>query len=259
MPYLRRLLTTLSLSTLLVTTAANATQLVNVGLTSIQPPFVVNPETKQGLVYDFLEFLNKKQDKYHFSARLVPVKRLLSTDKYSTPDMIAFNNVEWGWVKRGGIGSLTLTDGRDLFFSLTDNIHPENKGTLAAVTGFHYAFADYQSKNLPKLDYVRLVKNEQAVIRLVEHGRTEKGIISESLLNWISVSEPERYQKFKIDPKEDHSYNRQFITLPSSPIDVEEFNQLLLKCKGPQMDELFALYGLQPPPLKIYKLFSDGS
>lgn len=252
MQYLRQLIMALGLSSLFITIEGHAKQLVNVGLTSIQPPFVINPETEHGLAYDFVEFLNRKQDKYHFSARLVPVKRLLVTDKYSTPDMIAFNNVGWGWTKRGGIGSLTLTEGRDLFFSLTENEHHENKGTLAAVTGFHYAFANYSSKNLPKMDNVRLVKNELAVLRLVEHGRTERGITSESLLNWISVSEPERYKQFKIDPEEDHSYNRQFIILPSSPLTIDEFNDLLLTLKGPQMNKLFTSYGLKPPPLKPY-------
>lgn len=252
MPHLKQLVIALGLCVFCIAPMGYTSQLINVGLTSVQPPFVINPDTEQGLVYDFIDFLNRKQDKYHFSARLIPVKRFLATDKYTPADLIAFSNVSWGWTKRGGIGSLTLTEGRDLFFSLTKNEHPENKGTLAAVTGFHYAFANYSSKNLPKMDNVRLVKNELAVLRLVEHGRTEKGITSESLLNWISVSEPERYKQFKIDPKEDHRYNRQFITLPSSPISINELNQLLLECKGPQMNKLFARYGLQPPPLKPY-------
>ncbi|WP_157834537.1 ABC transporter substrate-binding protein [Oceanospirillum beijerinckii] len=229
-----------------------ASQHINVGLTSVQPPFVINPDTEQGLVYDFVGFLNKKQDKYHFSARLIPVKRLLATDKYMPPDLIAFSNIGWGWTKRGGLGSLTLTEGRDLFFSLTESTNPENKGSLAAVRGFHYAFASFSSKNLAKIAHVRLVTDELAVLRLVEHGRTEQGIASESLLNWIAASEPERYKQFSINPKEDHSYNRQFIVLPESPISIDEFNALLLKLKGPEMDQLFAHYGLQSPPLTPY-------
>lgn len=222
---------------------------VTIGLTSVQPPFVINTELRQGLAYTLTDFLNSKQERYRFNARMVPVKRLLSYDKDSGIHLIAFNDINWGWKERNGVGSLPLTHGSDRFFSTRTAIDDEHKGTIAAVRGFHYAFADFSESKLESLSHVRLAKDELGVIRLVEHGRTELGVVSNALLNWLKVSIPDRVEKLSIRQKPDHHYQRQMIVLPSSPISVEELNELLLKLKGEGMDQLFQSYGLEPPPL----------
>jgi len=232
---------------------------ITVGLTSIQPPFVINSEKQQGLAYAFADFLNKKQKKFIFNPRMVPVKRLLKTEKGPEINIIAFNDVDWGWKKRGGKGSLPLTYGSDLFVrhtkqmpasNLQDSSPATEKATIAAVRGFHYAFAGFKASNLEQMDNVRLTKDELAVLRLVEHGRTDTGILSKSLLDWLSKISPDRFRLLEVNPEPDHTYERQLIVLPSSPISVDELNALLLQLRGPEMNQVFSEFGLTPPPLQ---------
>ncbi|MBB1488528.1 ABC transporter substrate-binding protein [Oceanospirillum sediminis] len=232
---------------------------VTVGLTSIQPPFVINSEKQLGLAYAFTDFLNRKQKKFIFNPRMVPVKRLLKTEKGPEINIIAFNDVDWGWKKRGGEGSLPLTYGSDLFVrhkqqkptsALQESSSAANTVTIAAVRGFHYAFAGFKASNLEQMENVRLTKDELAVLRLVEHGRTDTGIISQSLLDWLSKTSPERFRLLNINPEPDHTYERQLIVLPSSPVSLDELNALLLQLRGPEMNRIFSEFGLRPPPLQ---------
>lgn len=223
---------------------------VHVGLTSVQPPLVINPADKEGLIYDVLDLLNEQQSEYHFSASLYPAKRLLANHKDANVHIVAYNSETWGWSERGGKGSVHLTDGRDLFVSLQDReMDRGHIKEIGAVRGFHYAFAGFDTVKLSRMENVSLVNDETSVLRIVEHQRVEKGILSETFLNWVSVSQPERYKRLDIDnANPDHTYHRQLVVFPYSPIKLKQVNGLLneLKANG-RLQAVYDKYGLKVP------------
>lgn len=227
---------------------------VNVGLTSVLPPFVISHEKRDGLVYDLIDAFNQMQGEYEFISRLFPSKRLRLEYENSETHLVAFADLSWGWAERGGQGTLKLTMGRDLFVSAKGNMAKEADDTIGAVLGFHYAFADFDSEKLAQMSNVSLVKDEGSVLRLVVGGRVTRGIVSETLLKWYAVSRPEIYARLDIDKDHpDHTYVRRFIVLPASPIKFERVNGLLkeLYISG-KLKNIFAKYGLQVPENKEF-------
>ncbi|MBE7637140.1 ABC transporter substrate-binding protein [Sneathiella sp. P13V-1] len=233
----------------LLSTASARTQ-VNVGLTSVQPPFVVDVEAKKGVIFDLLKALNDTQETYEFLPLLYPARRMLSDYKTLNIHVVAFNNVNWGWVQRGGIPSINLTNGRDLFVSLAKSDPNKTDITdIGAVRGFHYAFADYDADKLARMQNVSLVESEADVLKLIKFNRVKKGVISEAFLGWVSISNPQLYKILKIDrANPDHTYHRQLIRLASSPISLEEIDLLLEKMKNNgALQAVYDKYGLNVP------------
>ncbi|MBO6826291.1 MAG: hypothetical protein JJ879_08820 [Sneathiella sp.] len=227
---------------------------VNVGLTSVMPPFVINDQQKHGLVYDLVDALNDLQSDYYFSTTLYPTKRLRAIYEDSRTHMVAFVDVRWGWEERGGKGSIPLTNGKDLFVKLREEREEEDGGTLAAVRGFHYAFADYSAEKLATNPNVTLVRDEESVLQLVLRERVSKGIVSAALLSWYSVHRPESHQRLLIDhDNPDHTYTRQFVVLPHSPVNLDVMNGYFKRLYGSgELQNLFAKYGLQLPENKEF-------
>ncbi len=229
---------------------ANAKTKVNVGLTSVQPPFVVDVAAKKGVIFDLLRTLNDNQSEFEFTPILYPARRMLSDYKELNIHIVAFNNVNWGWVQRGGVPSVNLTDGRDLFVSLANpDLTKTDIKDIGAVRGFHYAFAGYDADKLSKMQNVSLVENEAGVLKLLKFNRVKKGVVSEAFLNWISISDPHLYKILKINTETpDHTYHRQLIALESSPIKVEAIDSLLKKMrKSGILQAVYDKYGLTVP------------
>ncbi|CAM3478325.1 hypothetical protein [Thalassospira profundimaris] len=238
------------ISILFLASAAIGQTVVKVGITSIQPPLVIDAVEKRGLVYDVVAALNELQSDYQFKAYHYPAKRLLVSYRDEDVHLVAYNDVKWGWLERDGVGSVDMIDGRDLFFTLRGYQPPTQRPEqIGAVRGFHYAFADFDSAKLSQMPNVSLVNNEDGVLRLVEHGRVDKGIVSETFLEWIAVSEPDVYQALEIDREHpDDTYHRQFVAFPYSPISVTEFNRLVMQLtETGDLQEIYARYGLTVP------------
>lgn len=231
---------------------ARSETVVNVALTSIQPPLVINERAQLGLIYDVIKLLNESQSDFRFETKLVPPQRVLNYYRDINVHIVAYNDVLWGWKQRGGQASLNLTNGRDLFFSLKGEGVRTALKEIGAVRGFHYAFADFDAEKLASMDNVSLVSSEENVLRLVERERVEKGIVSETFLDWTAKVRPELYERLKIDEDDpDHSYNRQFVVFDFSPIDVMRLNQLLINLyEMGDLQRVYAWYGLEVPAMR---------
>ncbi|WP_420549139.1 ABC transporter substrate-binding protein [Curvivirga sp.] len=222
---------------------------VNVALTSKQPPLVIDTREPTGLVYDVLKAMNEHQDEFHFVPRLIPAKRIFSTYQNGDIGVIAYNDLSWGWSQRGGVGSVAMTAGEDLFFSLKkEYLGTQPVKEIGAVLGFNYAFAGFDSNKTAHMDNVYLVKDEESVFRLVVNKRVQQGIVSRSFLDWMSVSNPVWYTKININPTPDHSYTRRFIVLEKSPISVDQIDSIIddLKRQG-VIQNIYANYGINFP------------
>lgn len=206
---------------------ASAQQSIHVVLTSNQAPFVIDLATRNGLAFDVLEILNENQSRFQFEESLIPVKRLVYTNIRKHYDLILFNDVNWGWTDLGAKGSAPLTNGRDIFISPESANSNPLVGSIAAVRGYHYGFANYDPEQLAKMQRVTLVNTESDIIRMVLNKRTKWGVISESYLNWFAIQSPKTAKQLKISPKEDHRYQRQFVVFEHSKISVAQINALL--------------------------------
>ncbi len=229
---------------------ASGQTVVNVALPTGQPPMVIEKSAKRGLVFDVVDALNSMQGEFRFQVDDYPAERLMVSYDEMDVHIIAYSDAKWGWGDRGARPSLNLTNGRDLFFTLGGyERDPSVTEEIAAVRGFHYAFANYDSDLLSQMPNVTLVSDEESVLRLVENKRVDKGIVSEAFLQWIALSKPEVYARLKIDfDRPDHSYNRQILVLPNSPVSVDQINDLIWKMiASGRLQSLYARYGLHVP------------
>ncbi len=228
---------------------AYSEQTIFVALTSVQPPFIIDEKKEHGLTFDLLNAINELQDDYRFVGKFYPIKQLFANYEKHNVHLVALGDLKWGWSELNAVGSLSLTNGKDVFFSLKSNATDEKNKGIAAVRGFHYAFANFDPVELSQLPNISLVNDEPTVVKMVLRGRVGRGISSEAYLKWLSVSNPKLSAKLKIEPKEDHNYNRQFIVLPNSLISVEEINNIVFSPSAREaLRRVFAKYGLPFPP-----------
>lgn len=233
-----------------ISPSAYSLETVKVAVTSVQPPFVINPENRVGLAYDLIDVLNGFQSDFHFVDVFCPPLRLLTEAKRHTVDLIAFNNANWGWTKNNAVGSLSLTTGKDLFYSLKGRSNDNRADSIAAVRGYHYTFAQNDPNSLFKRAEVTLVNDEPAGLQMVVRKRTKTGIASEAFLNWIKSSEPDVFKRLSINPIPDQAYERHVVVFPHSPINVDRLNTLLTRpIIAHALERIFADYEL-PPPFK---------
>lgn len=246
---MKRLLWFLPLQIMLMSVSfAQARDTIHVALTSVQPPFVFNDELHSGLIRDLVTELNRAQERFNFVLKLYPPSRIMKDHFKQHIDLIAFNHLKWGWEQQGGKGSVVLTNGKDVFLSVQHNA-PEHtkKHTIAVVRGFHYKFFGYDPSKFEDNPLIFSLENEPSVVKFLAYGRAEKGIVSESYLNWIALSKPELFERITV-LETDHSYTRRFIVMPRSLISVQELNELLFELKSNGLlERIFSRYG-QPMP-----------
>jgi hypothetical protein len=192
------------------------------------------------------------QERYEFVLNMYPPSRIVKYHNELKVDLVAFNDLKWGWDKQGGKGSLSLTNGKDIFFTFDKNGVAPNKEelTIAAVRGFHYRFANFDPSNLEKNTQIHSLEDETNVVEFMSYMRADKGIASKAYLDWLSVSKPEVYKRITL-LEEDHRYTRRFIAMPNSVISIKEVNNILLDLnKTGLLKLIFARYGQAAPPLQ---------
>jgi len=245
---IRLVITTLFLAC--VSPSAYSLETVKIAVTSIQPPFVINPEERIGLAYDLIDVLNGFQSDFQFVEVFCPPRRLLMEARKNRVELIAFNNIKWGWYKNNAVGSLSLTTGKDLFYSLKGQRNNNRADSIAAVRGFQYTFTQSDPRPLSTKAEVTLVNDEPSGLQMVVRRRTKTAIASEAFLNWIERSAPDVFERLSINPVPDQEYERHIVVFPNSPISVERLNKLLTRpIIVSALERIFANYGL-PAPFK---------
>lgn len=229
----------------------NKREQINVAIELTHPPFVIDMATQTGLTYDMLKLFNSFQSRYKFVPIQVPTRRLRERAASLNIDMIALIDVDWGWRERGAIGSLSLTDGMDVFIARKAPTTQTGQPDLAAVVDFYYQFAEFSLEKLSAMPNVQLVSDESTVVEFVLRGRVRRGVVGLSTFNWLSLNQPEIHNVIKVLPSVDHHYSRQLVVLPNASIDIQDLNNLLLALEDRSLlKKLFATYGLQAPPLR---------
>ncbi len=229
---------------------AHSLETVKIAVTSVQHPFVISPNERKGLAYDLIDVLNGFQSDFQFTDVFCPPRRLLVEARKQTVDLIAFNNVDWGWRSINAIGSRNLTKDKDLFYSLKGQRNDNRSDSIAAVRGYHYKFSDNDPNSLFAKAEVTLVNDEPSGLQMVMRRRTKTSIASEAFLYWVKTSAPDVYERLSINPVPDREYERHIVIFPHSPISAERLNKLLTRpVIVNALKRVFADYGLPPPLL----------
>lgn len=248
MPRITSLFYTLFLS-MVVLTSAQAQTVIKVAHSSFQAPFVTNFDSPQGLVVDLVDAMNALQNDYIFDLKMIPSKRLLSSYKEEAIDLVAFNDMQWGWSNNGAEGSLPLSYGQDMFFKATDNeMTKVARFRIAAIRGFHYSFADYDAQTLEELPHVTLSNTIDGVLKQVLFGRAKTGVASKAYLQWLNIVDPEQYNGISLIDKVDQRYVRRFVRLVNAKISVQDLNGILRElAQAGLLKTLYQRYGLDMP------------
>jgi len=227
-----------------------AKTVVRVAHSSFQPPFLTAYDPPKGLAVDFVAMLNAQQSTYHFELIVIPSRRLLARFQELEIDLVIFNALQWGWSSYGAEGSLALSEGKDVFFRALDVTATQRAPKrIAAVRGFHYSFANFDSQALDHLPHVALSTTLEGVVEHVIHGRAKTGITSQAYLRWLELTNPDLYSQLIIMDKTDQRYIRRVIRLATAPITTHDLNMILheLVHTG-KFAALYAKYGMVPPP-----------
>ena len=165
---------------------------VDVYVYHLQPPFIVNSQTRTGLYYDFATYLNSKSTKFHFDIVFVPRKRvgnMLDDDRLNGillgVSPVWFQDkmeTKFLWTK-------SVHEDQDEIVSLVDN-PIEYTGAesltgkiLGGVRGFYYYGISEKvtEGKIARYDTI----GEDEVLQMVLLKRVDFGIISRSTLSYL--------------------------------------------------------------------------
>jgi len=240
---------------LLASQIAHAANTVYVATNREQPPYTL--EDGSGLVIDLVNALNAIQFDYKFEVAPVVSDRAKAGIANGTYDMIAMNNVMWGYQGLDVVPSVDLLEVQDQYFALSSNVDSQaffdKIGTPAAKTnvvkGFSYNFLGFEQdvKVLKNQFNTSVVLDEPTVVKMVLSKRADIGVSSSTNLQYHKILNPGDHEKLTIAEKVDSTYYRHFILSQASSISVEEFNALMKKLADDGvLKDIFARYGLTP-------------
>lgn len=184
----------------------------------LKPPFIVNLKHESGLYYDFSDYLNQKQNTYHFVTKYAPRKRAehLLRDERLYGALIGVTPAWFGdkeekkylWTQR-------LLSDRDEMVSLKSN-PLEYTGArslygkkLGGVLGYYYWAVDKDVKagNIMQVD----VKGEESILRILLKHRVDIGIVSRSTYNYLLKHNPVFRGKFHISRQAHETFERRIL------------------------------------------------
>ncbi len=158
----------------------------------LKPPFIIDVDKKLGLYYDFSDHLNSKQDRYLFTTKFMPRKRLdfLVRSNKLNGILVGVNPIWFNDKKEQKfLWTGTMFNDRDEVVSPIDKpiefINPRSLigKTLAGVRGFNYFGIDNLVDD-GKINRDNTIGERQILLKLLSK-RVDAGIVSRSTLNYL--------------------------------------------------------------------------
>lgn len=214
---------------------------VKVGAYPFPPYLNIDNSKLSGKTFDLIDVLNRIQKKYKFELVVTsPGRRYM--DLGTKFDLMFYEDLNWGWEGKDiENAELSLKD-EEVFISLTD--YYENTDfvkdiktkKILLIRGFHYAFADFNTKEdyLNKNFKVVFTTSPQNTLDFLLNGRAQIAIITKSFLIEYLNKNPSKKSKILVNEKPDQLYNLTIIRSKKAPISIDELNNLvnLLKNSG---------------------------
>lgn len=199
------------------------------------PPYL-NINTRTGKTIEVIELLNKIQTEYKFELVLTSPERRYK-DLGEKFDLMFFEDLNWNWKNQKIDSSQVFLKDEEVFITLAENYSGEdyfdnikNKKILM-ISGFHYAFANYNT------DKLYLEKNFKPVfstspehtIEFLLNKRADIAIITKSFLTQYLKKFPEKKELIIISKNPDQIYNLSFIRSLKAPISLDSLDSLVKK------------------------------
>ncbi|MAM74945.1 ABC transporter substrate-binding protein [uncultured Tistrella sp.] len=210
-----------------------------------------------GLTVDLIALLNRTQDRWRF--QLVPTTPLRRYDDFARSrfDVMFFEMAGWGWSRRDiplDVSKGIATD-REVFIAQLYAGRDKSwfagvRATkIAAMLGYHYAFADFAGdpdQMRRRFDLV-LVNDNAAVIELVLLGRVEAGVVTQSFLSRYLADRPNDLARLLVSDQADQLYDLRVLTRPGRDPDAAAIYGLLARLdRDGRLAPLWRAYGLDP-------------
>ncbi|WCL55173.1 hypothetical protein [Gimibacter soli] len=210
-----------------------------------------------GLTPDLVAFLNEAQATYRFEFLVIPAQRRYRMMETGKVDVLFFEMPRWGWAESGVAVEATPVLMNDAEIFVARREQASNPGffetiahhRIAAVRGFHYRFAGFEadSATLTSKFDLQLVDSQPAVMRLVEGGMAEVGIVARSFLIGEMLQRPALLNAILVSPEVDQIFRLPALTRKDGPISAEALTALLQQLHDDgRLPHFFATRGLGP-------------
>ena len=209
---------------------------VDVYVYHLKPPFIVNNAQKIGLYFDFSDYLNTKNERYHFETVFVPRKRIetmLASKKFNGI-LLGVSPIWFGDKSETKyLWTTSFFQDQDEVVSITD-VAFEYTGpksitgkVFGGVRGFYYFGIDELVNSGEISRYNTIGEYELLQMLLLE--RVDVGIVSRSTLNFL-YKEKNWKNQFYLSKKPHDKYQRRIL--------VPKYNKAIFDEISPIIDNL---------------------
>lgn len=238
----------------LLTFAANATEIVRVGVTHFPPFYDVRENGDvRGLGIDVINALNSIQSDYLFQAVPASPLRRHAMFREGRFDMSFFDHVVWGWDTDKVEATPVYLTGGEVFITLKEPSKNQDyfsnleTHSIAAIRGYHYRFTGFESdpKVLKKRFDITLTNSPDHIIKLVEEKRVNIGIVTETYLLKYFQKHFTARAKFLTSNSYDQRYNFTTIVRKGFSPSAKKMNDLMTQVRtDPRFKWIKDTYGL---------------
>lgn len=189
----------------------------------------------QGAIVDFIRRMNAVQDKFEFEFVVLPRLRLNQFFIDRQADVYPLRTTLWTDPALNLVATRTILTSGDVYIARRDNRyggaaifdHIERR-QIAGVRGYHYqAFKNNADENVIKANFkADLLPNNEAVVKFIQSGRAEVGIVPESIVAQYFQDPAVRAQLIVAD-QFDSRVEFSNLVRRDGPISVDEMNQII--------------------------------
>lgn len=228
--------------------------MINVYAYHLKPPYILDVKAQQGLYFDFVRYVNQKQQQYQFKLVYMPRKRIdrfLELDRLDGA-VIGVSPVWFGdkseqkYLWTGAI----LDDQDEVVSRNTDRVEYTGPKSLigkrlGGVLGFSYVGIDplVESGDIQIFHTV----GDREVMELVARYRVDVGIVSSATLKYLSETVQRWNNVFYISPQPHYAFQRRLLLTQGNQQAFSVINPIILTmAEDQQWLEVMRKYSLSP-------------
>jgi len=196
---------------------ASATEQVVTALVYDFPPYYEMHEdgSYSGIGIEFLKVMSKISPDYKFQITRASPRRRHDIFKSRNIDISLFDQTEWGWQDMDIDHTEVYMHGGERYLARRQDqvddaiLFKDIKAKrLAGILGYHYFFARYQSNPtyLQARFDIALVSKQDQIIKMVQSGRVDIGVVTEAYFNAYMSKRPDLHDKLVLSDFYDQKY-----------------------------------------------------
>jgi len=188
-----------------------------------------------GVIADFVAGMNRIQDRYQFDLVVLPRLRLNQYFIAKKADVYPLRTVAWTEPSLNLVATKTIVVAHDVYFtrrskqqggdSICKNVRAAH---LAVVRGYHYGVFDNNADPafISSHFNVDFLPSNESVVKFVQLGRAEAGIVPEAILASY-FADPSVKEQLAVCDHPDSEVNLSNLVRKDGPISVEQMNAIV--------------------------------